>query len=317
MLSRIAESLFWIGRYIERSEGSARMVDVHMQRLLQDPWVDEDAACRQLLGVLGAPLPEIGVHATRELVIDKLVVSTSEPASIAFSVTAARENARRAREIISSEFWESLNMTHARVPAELSLERVHPFFEWVRQRAVLAMGTADLSMRHDEGWHFLKLGQAMEQADMTARLVASRVWSAGEQRQGEGPSWVSLVRSCGGYEAYLRSCRGVISEQAAAEFLVRDRNFAGSILASLDQALACIEALDPGRDNVIPGGAAAEIGRIRSEFVYVNASDLVGTLPIWMQRLQEALERATTAVRERFFPAYVQPSWIGSSTWLV
>ncbi len=315
MLSRIAESLFWIGRYIERSEGTARMVDVHMQTLLQDPWADEEQACRLLLGVLGAQAPAADRPLSREDLITTLVASRTEPSSIAFSLAAARENARRAREIISAEFWEVLNTTNARMPEVITQDKVHSFFEWVRQRAILAVGIADVSMRHDLGWHFLALGRNIEQADMTARLLASRRWGAPEGDPGEGPSWVNLLRACGGYEAFLRSCRGVISEQAAANFLVRDKHFSRSILHSLDEALACLAALDPDRgDAVIPGGATAELGRIRSELLYVDPSQLRTDMPEWMRRVQASLMAAADATRDRYFASYAQPSWIGSTS---
>ena len=101
MLSRIAESLFWIGRYIERSDGTARILDVHLQLLLEDPWIEEDLACRSLLSVMGSDVPEDRVL-NRQSVLEILAVDRSEPASIAYSLGAARENARRAREIVSS-----------------------------------------------------------------------------------------------------------------------------------------------------------------------------------------------------------------------
>ncbi|RKW71378.1 alpha-E domain-containing protein [Galactobacter caseinivorans] len=312
MLSRIAESLFWIGRYIERSEGTARMVDVHLQGLLQDPWADEDNACRTLLGVLGAEVPDEVLG--REILISRLVTSRTEPSSIAFILGAARENARRAREIISAEFWEALNTTNARMPHTLTEDKVHPLFGWVRQRAILAVGIADMSMRHDSGWHFLALGRAMEQADMTARLLASRRWGSPDG-DGQGPSWVSMLRACGGYEAFLRSCRGVISEQAAATFLVRDRHFTGSVLFSLNDALAALQALDPDRgDGFTPGGASAELGKIRSELIYVSDEELAAKLPSWMRYVQSSVVAAADATRHRYFASYEQPSWTGSAS---
>lgn len=105
MLSRIAESLFWIGRYIERSDGTARILDVHLQLLLEDPWIDEDTACRSLMGVMGSLQPEPGVRVTRGDVLTSLAVDRANPSSIAYAVQASRENARRAREIVSTELW--------------------------------------------------------------------------------------------------------------------------------------------------------------------------------------------------------------------
>lgn len=170
MLSRIAESLFWIGRYVERTDGTARILDVHLQLLLEDPWIDEDSACRSLLSVMGTDVPP-GVRVTREDVINDLAVDRRHPGSIAYSIEAARENARRAREIVSTEMWETLNATNARVPKKLGQDKTHEYFRWVRERAALAIGIVDSATSHDEAWQFFTLGRAIERADMTARLL--------------------------------------------------------------------------------------------------------------------------------------------------
>jgi uncharacterized alpha-E superfamily protein len=108
VLSRIAESMFWIGRYLERADGTARILDVHLQLLLEDPWLDEDASCRVLLGVMGTPAEQgLDVPVTREQVLDRLAYG-AQPGSIVASLRAARENARRAREVVSIELLESL-----------------------------------------------------------------------------------------------------------------------------------------------------------------------------------------------------------------
>ncbi|HEU0181656.1 MAG TPA: alpha-E domain-containing protein, partial [Agromyces mariniharenae] len=173
MLSRIAESLFWIGRYIERSDGTARILDVHLQLLLEDPWIDEDTACRSLLSVMGSEA-EPGASLTRDDVITLLAVDRTHPASIAHSIAAARENARRAREIVSTELWEALNQTNARMPRRVAHDKTHEFFRWVRDRSALAIGVVDSATSRDEAWQFFSLGRSIERADMTARLLATR-----------------------------------------------------------------------------------------------------------------------------------------------
>lgn len=132
LLSRIAESLFWIGRYVERADGTARILDVHLQLLLEDPWIDEDTACRSLLAVMGSFPADTAAPVTREDVLARLAVDRANPSSIVYSLNAARENARRAREIVSTELWECLNTTNARMPRRLQTEKVHEFFQWVR-----------------------------------------------------------------------------------------------------------------------------------------------------------------------------------------
>lgn len=155
MLSRIAESLFWIGRYVERSDGTARILDVHLQLLLEDPWIDEDTACRSLLSVMGTDLPP-GKLVTREDVINDLAVDRQHPGSIAFAIASARENARRAREIVSTELWECLNSTNARIPKRLLPRRLtntsagcesvlrSPSASWTRLRATMRRGSSSL-----------------------------------------------------------------------------------------------------------------------------------------------------------------------------
>ena len=245
MLSRIAESLFWIGRYIERSDGTARILDVHLQLLLEDPWIDEDIACRSLLAVMGSANPVGLERVTREDVLALLAVDRTNPSSIAYSLTSARENARRAREIVSTELWETLNTTNSRMPRRLQTEKVHEFFQWVRERSALAVGIVDSSTSRDEAWQFFTLGRSIERADMTARLLATRSLT-----EASGPSWTTILRSCGAYEAYLRTYRGMPSARNAAEFLLLDRLFPRSIIYSIQRAEHCMSAIDPRADRV-------------------------------------------------------------------
>ncbi|MDP9027891.1 MAG: alpha-E domain-containing protein, partial [Actinomycetota bacterium] len=157
MLSRIAESLFWIGRYIERSDGTARILDVHLQLLLEDPWIEENLACRSLLSVMGTEV-EDDHSVSRADVLALLAVDRNQPASIAYSLAAARENARRAREVVSTELWEVLNTTRARMPRKVATDKVHEFFAWVRERSALAVGIIESSASRDEAYSFFTLG---------------------------------------------------------------------------------------------------------------------------------------------------------------
>ena len=126
MLSRVAESLYWIGRYVERAEDTARLLDVHVHTLLEDPWVDEATACRDLLGVMGVPVPDGTVDARRT--VQLLGFGRGDTSSIVGALGGARENARGVREAISSELWESLNATyHSLRSQEAAAERHGPF----------------------------------------------------------------------------------------------------------------------------------------------------------------------------------------------
>ncbi|HBU41504.1 MAG TPA: hypothetical protein DEB57_01270 [Microbacterium sp.] len=307
MLSRIAESLFWIGRYIERSDGTARILDVHLQLLLEDPWIDEDTACRSLLSVMGSVPPDGMEFVGRDDVLQRLAVDRMNPSSIAYSVASARENARRAREIVSTELWECLNTTNSRMPRRLQTDKVHDFFQWARERAALAVGIVDSSTSRDESWQFFTLGRSIERADMTARLLATRSLT-----EASGPSWTTILRSCGAYEAYLRTYRGIPSARNAAEFLLLDRLFPRSIIYSIQQAEGCMSAIDPRADRVGHSNSVLRaLGRIRNELEYKPVADILSDLPEEMERVQVVTREASEAIRQRFFPTQAEPSWIG------
>ncbi|BDZ45450.1 alpha-E domain-containing protein [Naasia aerilata] len=306
MLSRIAESLFWIGRYIERSDGTARILDVHLQLLLEDPWIEEDTACRALLSVMGSSAPD-DRELSREDVLALLAVDRTHPASIAYSLGAARENARRAREIVSTELWECLNTTRARMPRRVSSEKVHEFFAWIRERAALAVGVIESSTSRDESWLFFTLGRSIERADMTARLLATRSLT-----EVSGPSWTTILRSCGAYEAYLRTYRGVPSARNAAEFLLLDRLFPRSVLFSVSRAEECLRELEPRSERVgVSDQAQRLLGQIRSQLEYTPIAEVLDDLPRQMDAVQDVTSAASEAIRSRYFPTSAAPSWIG------
>ena len=307
MLSRIAESLFWIGRYIERSDMTSRILNTHPQMLLEDPWVDEDTACRSLLAVMGSTPSEGTALVTRDGMLSQLAVDRTNPASIAYSLQAARENARRAREIVSSELWEILNTTYSRMPRRLHNEKVHEFFQWVRERAALAVGVTDSSTSRDEAWQFFTLGRAIERTDMTARLLATRSLT-----EISGPSWTTILRSCGAYEAYVRTYRGMPGASNAAEFLLLDRLFPRSIIHSIARAEECMQALDPVADRVgYSNTVLRALGRIRNDLEYRPLAEIVAELPAQMEQVQKVTREASEAIRARFFPTQTEMSWIG------
>jgi uncharacterized alpha-E superfamily protein len=306
MLSRIAESLFWIGRYIERSDGTARILDVHLQLLLEDPWIEEDVACRSLLSVMGAEMPPEDAALTRADVLAILAVDRTQPASIAYSLNAARENARRAREVISTELWEVLNTTRARMPRKVSSDKVHEFFGWVRERSALAVGIIESATSRDEAWLFFTLGRSIERADMTARLLATRSLT-----EASGPSWTTILRSVGAYEAYLRTYRGVPSARNAAEFLLLDRLFPRSILFSVTRAEQCMRDIEPRTDRVgVSDQALRLLGQIRSELEFRPIAEILDDLTRHMDNVQLATSAASEAIRQRYFPTNAAPNWV-------
>jgi uncharacterized alpha-E superfamily protein len=307
MLSRIAESLYWIGRYVERAEDTARILDVHLHRMLADPWVDEEAACRSLMSVMGSA-PEAAPSPAR--VVEVLGLDQLSPGAVAGALAGARANARGVRETISTEMWECLNTTWHALPGvrrRVEQQGVHAFLRWVRERCAVLAGLTDATMSRDEGWLFLVLGRSLERVDMTARLLSTHTGAGGSI-----PSWLTLLRSCGAWETFLRTYRGALDDRHAAEFLLLDRLFPRSVFAALTAAESCLAELepDPGRAGVTTP-AQRIIGRARTGLEFRRADELLADLPSALAGLQHTCSQVNDAVAARYFRQTRVVTWVG------
>jgi len=308
LLSRIAETLFWTGRYIERADDTARMADVYVHRTLEEPHDDEDATCQALLGVLGIPVPA-GALLDIEATLYQLAYDQQTPTAIAGALLAARAGARSVREVISGEMWECLNVTALALARQRrSAERLgpHVYLRFVSERAALFFGLADATMSHDDAWRFLILGQSLERADMTARLLLARLTAAPTEA-----GWPMLLRACGAYESFIRTRSWAGDPAAVAEFLVLDRLFPRSVLHVLGTAEECLAALAPGPARAGSGDPARDparrpIGRMRTRLEYADPQLLPGQLGELLSALQQACLEASEAITERYF-SYAQP----------
>jgi uncharacterized alpha-E superfamily protein len=220
----------------------------------------------------------------------------------------AWENARGAREAISSEMWETINSTY-RAVAPGSVRSAgpaqHRFFAWVRDRAATLAGLADSTLSRDDGWQFLALGRSVERADMTTRLLSAH---CGESL---GPSrWTTLLRSCSAYEAYLRTYQRAVDASSAVEFLVLDRMFPRSVFHALSAAERCLIELDPGASRAANHGEARRLlGRKCSELAYLRIDDLLADLGHHVESLQDSCALVHGAVAERYFPEAYAIEW--------
>lgn len=307
MLSRIAESLFWFGRYVERAEDTARILDVHYHLLLEDPGVDEQAACQALLEVMGQADGDVD-HLDGHQVTDALAFDAESPCSIVGALTAAWENARGAREAMSAETWQCLNATYQALPSSVVLSDVqgpHAFFDWVKERAAILAGLTDSTMSRDDGWRFLVLGRSLERADMTARLLSARYTDAWGHA-----GWVTTLRCCSGHEAYLRTYQRAVDASLAAEFLLLDRLFPRSLFHALSTAERCLAEIDPrwgrtGSDDE----ARRVLGRARTGLEFVQTDQILVRLPERLLEVQQLCADAATAVASRYFPQTSSIAW--------
>lgn len=305
MLSRIAESLFWIGRYVERAEDTARILEVQTQLILEDPGVDELTTCQSLLSIMGVDVEDDSDIDTAE-VMRLLAYDPTSQASIAATLAAARESARRARETLSTSMWEAMNTTWRAIPSGHFRSMRRPVaFQWVRDRAAQINGIAEATMTRDEGYQFLVLGRSIERADMTSRLVATAALTS-------GAAWGTSLRACGAYEAFLRTYKGLETERGAAEFLLLDRLFPRSVVFGLSRAERCLEALESAGSRAgVQNEAQRLIGRTRAELEYRSLSDIVADLPAEMERLQRTCALATDAITRRYFAGAEATEWHG------
>ncbi len=309
MLSRIAESLFWIGRYVERADVTARILDAFLARILEDPWVDEDAACRSLLAILGSAPPHDARLTTGD-VLELLGFDVDNPSSIAGSLSAARENARGARETISSEMWECLNVTwHSLSSRRVAAEHLGPalYLGFVRERAAVLAGLAESTMSRDDGWRFLVLGRNLERVDMTARLLSIQTIT---DYSGFADQWRTVLRACGADESFLRTHGGDVVAQRVAEFLLLDRLFPRSALHALTEAEECLEALAPATERAgMADPARRPVGQARTRLEYADAATLLDELPNHLLALQRACAAASAAVTARYFDQTMPVTW--------
>jgi uncharacterized alpha-E superfamily protein len=309
VLSRIAEALFWIGRYLERAEDTARMLDVQLARLLDDPTSDEWVAAAELLSVMG--VVPAGEQPGAGEVAAMLAFDRAEPSSIASSLVGARENARAIRETISSELWECLNATYLSLDQRAATaQAIGPraffrFARFVKDRVAMAAGIAEGTMSRDDSWRFLVLGRSLERADMTARLLGVRLGMAASVADA-----VAVLRSCSAFEAYLRSYGASVDPGRVAEFLLIDRLFPRSAYSALSSAESCIAELGPGDTRLGSADEARRIlGRTRADLEYRHVRDRLEELPVLLDSLQVACSEASAAVTARFFHRTAAQAW--------
>jgi uncharacterized alpha-E superfamily protein len=306
LLSRIAETLFWTGRYVERADDTARMVDVYVHRMLEEPRANEHAGCVALLAVLGMP-PAEDIRLDIGITLDQLASDQKNPSAVAGAVMAAWSGARSVRGVVSSEMWECLNVTGRRLARQrIAAERLgpHVYLQFIRERAALFFGLADSTMSHDDAWLFLVLGRSLERVDMTARLL--RAWMPTSAYE---LGWPMLLRACGAYESFIRT-GGWTGGSQVAEFLLLDQLFPRSVLHALAAAQECMTALEPDPATAGLGDKARRsIGRMRARLEYEDPRLLPSQLADLLSALQQTCVEASEAIATRYFTCAEPVEW--------
>lgn len=320
MLARLAENLFWAGRYVERAEDTARMVDVTYHTLLESPLVEAGRTWEQVLEVLHlrpAWTARDGASTVAGDVIDPqavvrfLILDPSNPGSIAAATLRARENVRSVREHVSSELWEAVNSLHLELRSR-DLEREvteqpSEVLRHVRNASMAIYGVASETMPRDAGWRFLALGRLVERAEMTCRLIDVRyaqldVLGSAEPRavpeDGGLHHWVAVLKSASAFEAFRRRYRSTADPVDVVEFLLLADDLPRSVVYCLTAAMGQLEALSDGR----PSRAVRLLGRTASSLQYRNIAELLEEdLHDFLEDVQQRIHEVAEAVADEFF----------------
>jgi uncharacterized alpha-E superfamily protein len=313
MLSRVADSIYWLNRYVERAENVARYIDVNLNLLLDSP-VGTEQQWQPLIVITGdLPLfKETYGEASAENVIHFLTFDETYPNSIISCLRAARENARSVREIISSEMWEQVNAFYLMVKdashnQKQGIMELSSFFAEVKMASHLFAGVMDATMSHNEGWNFGQIGRLLERADKTARILDVKYFILLPSVKDVGTTldelqWIALLKSASAYEMY-RKCQHRITPQGVTEFLILDREFPRSIqfcLLQAEQSLRQITGI------LVPGTwrnpVERELGRLRSELDYITITEITQNgLHEFLDDLQRRLNKIGDSIFENFF----------------
>lgn len=303
MLSRIADAMFWIGRYVERADQTARILGVSLQSITEDASLDPVDSCAGVYGIFGVtdvPAKDLTV----QRVLERLVTDRANPSSVAGALQAARENARGVREALSTEVWESLNTATLGMPRVVRPSRMHGAFQFAKDRCAMVNGLLDASMTRDEAWLFLRVGQLLERVDMLARNL-----QAHDLSDTSDAATVLLLRSCSAHEAYIRSYRGRVRVSGAIEFLLLDSIFPRSAAYCLSEIDEALETLAKLHGNSFDRLGTAEpgrriVGRALASLRFRQLEDITEDFEDEMEQLQ----RVTGAVTRSLGTTYFHPA---------
>ncbi len=312
MLSRVANSMYWLGRYLERAENYARFIDVNFNLMLDLPR-DVKEQWKPLIMATGDYEAYIKKYKSfdKNSSIHFLAFDYDNPNSIISSITFARENARITRENLTKETWEKINMAYHFVKKgaekrEWEKEDPRDFFESVKSQILLLYGLADSTVARTEGWYFRQLGQFLERADKTSRIldVKYHVLLPSPKEVGtplDFLHWIALLKSVTGFNTYRR-LYGNINPSGIVEFLVLNKIFPRSVFFCLKEAEICLTKISGSSGPGFRNSAEKAMGELRSNLEYRDVGDIISVgLHEYLNNLQVKLNFISDQVDVNFF----------------
>jgi uncharacterized alpha-E superfamily protein len=311
MLSRVADSIYWMSRYVERAENVARFIDVNLHLMLDLP-VEAKHQWEPLVNVTGDR--ELFMQrydgATRNTVIQFLTFDPDYPNSIMACLESARDNARSVREIISSEMWESINEFYLLVTSQTAKDEAftdpHAFFTKVKLCNQRFIGIREGTMSHGEAWHFSQLGGLLERAEKTSRILdvkyfilLPKVEYVGTQY--DNIQWAALLKSASALEMYRKRFHRIAPGQVI-NFLIFDREFPRAIRYCLINAEESLHQITGSPLGTFANEAERRLGRIRAEIDYADINEVVDAgLHKYLDSFQMKLNAVDDAIFNTFF----------------
>jgi uncharacterized alpha-E superfamily protein len=318
MLSRVAASVYWMNRQIERAENVARAVETTLDLALENA-PSAGRLWNALVCTFGDQADFWGRYglADQPQVLKFLAFDQANPNSISSCLQAARENARTVRDMISSPMWEEINKAHlfVRAAAAGAAEHGHPreFLDEIKRASQLITGVTDATMSHGEAWHFARMGRLVERADKTSRVLdvehydqpAAGSAAAGTTgaAAGDAVQWSAVLESASALEMYRKEY-GVVTRRHVAEFLIFDRAFPRAMHFCLIKAEESLLAVTGGVKGGYTNVAEQRLGRLRSELDYGHIDEVLADgqgLHGFIDSFQDRLNGASDAIHETFF----------------
>ena len=318
MLSRVANSVYWLATYIERAENVARFIDVNLHLMLDLP-VDDEAQWKPLVMVTGDLDLYLSHYqeVSRENVIDFLTFSPDNLNSILSCLTKARENARSVREVISSEMWAQTNRFYLFVKEAASgkeaLENPHDFFHSIKTHSHLFTGLTEVTMSHGEAWHFANIGHHLERADKTSRILDVKYFILLPEEDYVGApydniQWASVLKSASGLEMYRKRFHR-IAPRNVSDFLVFDRDFPRAMRYCLIAAENSLHAITGSSVGTFSNQAERRLGKLRADLDYMDIDEVLSDgMHGFLDSFQAKLNLVGNAVFDTFFALKPLPS---------
>jgi uncharacterized alpha-E superfamily protein len=317
MLSRDADSMYWMSRYVERAEHVARLLLVNGNLLIDVGDLAPALQEQQWLSILNILRLEetaeslagdapMGIRVARHMTFN-----AANPSSLISCLSRARENARSIRENISAEMWETLNSLYWSIRGDDARPRFEEspedFYRGIMAGSMLFQGLTDQTLAHDQRWLFTQVAKHLERIDVTCRIIETKfnILRGAEallETALRNIHWMAVLRSCCSIEAYRRNHLGEMDPLRVAAFLILERNFPRSIRFSVERAVNAVAKIHASVDPNAVDPAERVLGRLNAQLEYAEMSEILNEgLPNYLQRIQAQVAEAALAVQKAYF----------------